>query len=104
MDSGAVIALVVETRKGHHEYRHALVGDLVKSPPQARSSAGEWGLAEPIFTCEGERYRIVEVYSPGGDTLEITFRTRVPGLEIAARCVGRSARRASLRGHLPAGR
>lgn len=77
MESGTVVAVVVEV-EGGFEYRYL-----------CRRQAGEWGprsvggdlqasdgwwLTSALFREAGEPYRIVDAHSPGGDSIELTFR------------------------------
>ncbi len=78
MESGVVLALVVE-EGGGHTYRFAATRELtadrttelVQLRPEGLSG---WGISEPIFSDPGAPYRIVDVHNPGSDSLEITFR------------------------------
>jgi hypothetical protein len=83
MESGTVVAVVVEV-EGGFEYRYL-----------CRRQAGEWGtrsvgddlqasdgwwLTPALFGERGDPYRIVDVYSPGSDSFELTFRRGWPSI------------------------
>ncbi len=83
----AGIALVLAIEDGEStEYRLLLSregrfdGDTLRSASLSTGTLG-WFLSQPLFSSQGEPYRIVDVHNPGdGDALEITFRRGWPDL------------------------
>ncbi|MBK7641873.1 MAG: hypothetical protein IPJ19_02310 [Planctomycetes bacterium] len=62
-------------------YHALLIRRIADQPADARTNAPveqegkvRWVLTKPIFTSSGTPYRIIDVYNPGGDGVEITFR------------------------------
>ena len=77
---GIVIGLAAQT--GDTTSYHSLfIHKLADEPGNARTNEptpvegrAHWWLTKPIFTSTGDRYRIIDVHNPGGDSIEITFR------------------------------
>ncbi len=70
-------ALAGETTSYHSLLIHRLADEPADARTNRRDGPGDrahWWLTTPIFTSTGERYRIVDVHNPGGDSIEITFR------------------------------
>lgn len=81
MESGVALGLSIALGDGF-EYRYLLQreGDVGGERRVAGRPAKitDWLLSAPLFADLGAVYRIVDVHSPGGDTLELTFRRGVP--------------------------
>jgi hypothetical protein len=80
MKDGLVIGLAAQ--QGAITSYHALFigrladepGNAHANPPFSREGRFAWRLTTPIFTSQGERYRMIDVSNSGGDTIEITYR------------------------------
>jgi hypothetical protein len=75
-DGRPLLGLVVERPgKAGHSYHYAYRSPAPSHEPSTpRPAATQWLTSAPIFTSEGEAWRIVDVRCPGGDSLELTFR------------------------------
>jgi hypothetical protein len=54
--------------------RGELVTDMAAGAPGGTGPQAPWMFSAPLFTSTGERYRLVDIHNPGGDSLELTFR------------------------------
>jgi hypothetical protein len=80
MKVGLVIGLAAQ-RGATTSYHALFIGRLSDQPGTARTNPPfspegrfAWRLTTPIFTSQGERYRMIDVSNSGGDTIEITYR------------------------------
>jgi hypothetical protein len=80
MKEGVIVA-VTATAGGTTTYHELHIGRLADAPdhavandPSRPANRFGWVFTTPIFSSTGERYRVLDLHNPGGDTIEITYR------------------------------
>ena len=79
---GLVLGLAVQSGETTSYYYMCTMGDVMAcevAPHDRPRLYDSWVLSVPLFSSTGQPYRIVDVWNPGGDSVELTFRRGMLG-------------------------